>query len=108
MSDRDRLIKLLLQSDPIKERDLDDDWGDGELEEIADHLLANGVIVQKQGEWKETKEPLGYQDIDCVECSACHESWILDEDFDFEFCKEVWHYCPNCGAKIKECDNDAR
>ena len=78
------------------------------LEEYAEELLANGVIVQKQGEWKETKEPLGYQDIDCVECSACHEPWILDEDFDFEFCKEVWHYCPNCGAKIKECDNDAR
>ncbi len=45
MTDRDRLIELLLQSDPIKERDLDDDWGGGELEEIADHLLANGVIV---------------------------------------------------------------
>ena len=45
MSDRDRLIELLLQSDPIKERDLDDDWYDGELEDIADYLLANGVSV---------------------------------------------------------------
>lgn len=45
MTDRDRLIELLLQSDPIKERDLDDDWYDGELEDIADYLLANGVIV---------------------------------------------------------------
>lgn len=45
MEIRDRLIELILQSNPIKERDLDDDWGDGELEEIADHLLANGVIV---------------------------------------------------------------
>lgn len=45
MSDRDRLIELLLQSDPIKERDLDDEWFDGETEDIADHLLANGVIV---------------------------------------------------------------
>lgn len=78
------------------------------LEEYAEELLANGVIVQKQGEWKKTEEPLGWQDIDCVECSACHETWILDEDFDFEFCKEVWHYCPNCGAKLKECDQNAR
>lgn len=45
MTDRERLIELLLQSDPIKERDLDDEWFDGETEDIADHLLANGVIV---------------------------------------------------------------
>ncbi len=45
MTERDRLKELLLSSDPIKERDLDDDWGDGELEEIADHLLSNGVVV---------------------------------------------------------------
>jgi hypothetical protein len=69
---------------------------------VCDYLIANGVIVQKQGEWKKTKEPLGWQDIDCVECSVCHETWILDEDFDFDFCKEVWHYCPKCGAKLKE------
>lgn len=45
MTDRDRLIELLLKSEPIKERDLDDDWFDGEIEDIADYLLANGVIV---------------------------------------------------------------
>ena len=44
-NDRDKLVKLLLQSDPIKERNLDDDWGDGELEEVADHLIANNIIV---------------------------------------------------------------
>lgn len=42
---RDRLVELILQSDPIKERDLDDEWYDGEIEDIADHLLENGVIV---------------------------------------------------------------
>lgn len=58
------------------------------------------MVEVKHGYWKQTQEPLGWKDIDCVECSACHETWILDEDFDFEFCKEVWHYCPNCGAKM--------
>ena len=99
MTDRDRLIELLDIIIQPRQKTLGD---------IADRLLANGVIVQKQGEWKKTEEPLGWQDIDCVECSACHETWILDEDFDFEFCKEVWHYCPNCGAKLKECDQNAR
>ena len=42
---KERLKELLLSSDPMKERDLDDDWGDGELDEIVDQLLANGVIV---------------------------------------------------------------
>ena len=43
MTEAERLKNILLSADPIRERDLDDDWGDGELEEIADHLLANGV-----------------------------------------------------------------
>lgn len=42
---REKLIELLLNSDPLHERDLDDDLADGEIESIADYLLANGVIV---------------------------------------------------------------
>lgn len=42
---KERLKRLLLESDPIKDRDLDDDWGDGEIDEIVESLLANGVIV---------------------------------------------------------------
>lgn len=45
MTEREKLKKLLLESEPIHERDLDDDLVDGEIEAIADHLLSNGVIV---------------------------------------------------------------
>lgn len=45
MSERERLIELLLESEPIKERDLDDDWGDNEISDIAEHLIKNGVVV---------------------------------------------------------------
>lgn len=45
MSERERLVELLLESEPIKERDLDDDWGDNEISDIAEHLLENGVVV---------------------------------------------------------------
>lgn len=45
MSEKERLVELLLESEPIKERDLDDDWGDNEISDIAEHLLENGVIV---------------------------------------------------------------
>lgn len=43
--ERERLVELLLESEPIKERDLDDGWGDNEISDIADYLLDNGVIV---------------------------------------------------------------
>lgn len=45
MSKRERLIELLLESEPIKDRDLDDNWYDGEISDIAEYLLENGVIV---------------------------------------------------------------
>lgn len=45
MSERERLIELLLESEPIKERDLDDGWEDNEISDIAEYLLENGVIV---------------------------------------------------------------
>lgn len=45
MNERERLIELLLESEPIKDRDLDDNWYDGEISDIADYLLDNGVIV---------------------------------------------------------------
>lgn len=50
MSDKERLVELLLESEPIKERDLDDDWGDNEISDIAEYLLENGVIVKEQAE----------------------------------------------------------
>ena len=45
MSEKERLVELLLESEPIKERDLDDGWGDNEISDIADYLLENDAIV---------------------------------------------------------------
>lgn len=45
MNERERLIELLLESEPIKDRNLDDNWCDNEISDIADYLLKNGVIV---------------------------------------------------------------
>ena len=64
------------------------------------------VVEVKRGEWMQTKEPLGYRDVDCVECSACHDSWVLDEEFDFETVNDFWSFCPNCGAKMERRTED--
>ena len=57
-------------------------------------------VEVKHGYWKQTKEPLGVHDVNCIECSVCGESWILDEDWSFEEHTEYCHYCINCGAKM--------
>ena len=64
-------------------------------------LYKAGYRKQSEGEWKQTTEPLGAHDVDCVECSSCGESWVLDEDFDYDVVKDFWNFCPNCGARMK-------
>lgn len=52
----------------------------------------------RHGRWLKSREPLGWNEVDCVACSACGESWILSEDDD---CVDIgWNYCPNCGCRI--------
>lgn len=51
------------------------------------------------GRWLHTEEPLGWKDVDCMECSACHDSWIIEEDYCFDD-MPLWNYCPSCGAKM--------
>lgn len=71
-----------------------------DVDKVIDAPAAD-VVEVVHGEWKQATEPLGCHDVDCVLCSACGESWILDEDFDFDVVKDFWNYCPNCGADMR-------
>ena len=63
------------------------------------------VAPVRHGRWLKSREPLGWNEVDCVACSACDESWILSEDDDYVDIE--WNYCPNCGAKMDlEATND--
>ena len=78
-------------------------WNDAKhsvLRMIAERATVDAVEVA-HGRWLKTREPLGWQDVDCVECSQCRESWIFDEEDCFED-MWLWKYCPNCGAKMVE------
>jgi hypothetical protein len=74
---------------------------------ILKEAPAADVQEIKHGKWIETQEPLGWCDIDCAECSVCHESWIIDEDSSIDDYECMWHYCPNCGAKMDGENNNA-
>ena len=64
---------------------------------IADHLVSNGVTVQKCGYWVSV--------IDCanagVYCSVCHKK-VYKEDYAWCNRKNKLRsdYCPHCGAKM--------
>lgn len=79
MNDRQRLTDLLLDTLPEN-----GPWV-GNIKGLVDHLIANGVTIQKHGRWDRN----GY-------CSEC--------DFWTCYCGD-YHYCPNCGADMREVDN---
>ena len=72
-------------------------WGSNTSEEIADHLIANGVTVQECGYWVSLT--------DCantgIYCSVCNKK-VYKEDYAWCNRKNKLRsaYCPNCGAKM--------
>lgn len=84
MTDKERLVELL---DEITKVFRFDAWEN--TDKIANHLIANNVVVQKQGEWVgvERKPHMIY------ECSLCKEKWGYGAMLHM-------NYCPNCGTKM--------
>lgn len=58
------------------------------------------VVEVVHGEWVETYQPLGFDEVKCAECSSCGEDWIMDDDMCIDDYKAHWKYCPCCGAKM--------
>lgn len=89
MSDREKLIALMEEAYYCS------------IEELADHLLANGVVVREKGEWE------SYWDVaylsERYRCSRCKE--------DAPTKAETMHdqllkpFCPNCGADMRKGEN---
>lgn len=83
MPDKEKLIKILdNHCDYAMNIDCNEDCANC----LADHLIANGVTIQKHGRW--LGEP-GY-----FKCSCCGK---YGGDCGFE----TSAYCPNCGAKME-------
>ena len=71
-------------------------WGSNTSEEIADHLISNGVTVQKHGYWETVVEVKDNTvcgngiKIEYKRCSCCKNPVKFFED----------DFCGNCGAKL--------
>lgn len=84
MSVKEKLVELL--DNAII--DSDDNYGFPNTNQVADHLIANGVKVQECGNWKY------YHKQNKAVCTSCN----FERDLDANFGKAI--ACPNCGAKM--------
>lgn len=88
MADREKLVALLESDDCPLLYVLGENMGT-----LADHLLANGVVVREKGEW----EIHGQVDT-MFYCSKCK---LNVSGFE----KRWLNFCPNCGADMRKGEN---
>lgn len=79
MIDREKLIELIESARY---------WGSNTSAEIAEHLIANGVVIQKQAEWIEIDRRSGHG-----VCSNCNRLDGIDS---------LATHCRYCGSRMKE------
>lgn len=98
MTDREKLIELLL-TEPWTIQARGNSKRFAAAGRVADHLLANGVVVREKGEWDRFTDEY---EICATEftCPVCKESFGSSEMTDEEFV-EMMNFCPNCGADMR-------
>lgn len=73
----------------------------GEEYAVVELLPAADVRPVVRGEWVETIEQNGWEDVRCATCSACGDSYVLDE-WGIDDLKGLFNFCPNCGADMRK------
>lgn len=59
------------------------------------NIPAADVVEVVHGRWEDSIDK--WFEMDIYTCSKCRESYVLVEGTPKE---NLWHYCPNCGAKM--------
>ena len=62
---------------------------------ILNQFPAADVAPVRHGRWEDSADE--WFGTDVYTCSKCRESYVLVEGTPKE---NLWHYCPNCGAKM--------
>ena len=100
MRDREKLIALIRECNKFHE-EAKEKWilggKQGErpslIASLADHLIANGVVVREKGEWI-IPTKIGGRAFNIPHCSVCKGVPCgVDENTNF---------CPNCGADMRK------
>lgn len=99
MTDREKLIALLKGNLPNHSNEVAY-WSDEHIGALADHLLANGVVVREKGEWDDSGRYTFEDGSLAIRCNQCGAALHKDE-----WDKYNWHFCPNCGADMRKGEN---
>ena len=98
MTDREKLIDLMYELD-CEDEVFCNSCGCRPSSEsivaVADHLIANGVVVREKGEWERvipTKSAAKWSNK--VACPVCHRGAYVR-----------YNFCPNCGADMRKGEN---
>ena len=97
MTDRENLAELLKGNLPYHSNDVAY-WQDERIGALADHLIANGVVVREKGEWRNNKD-------EYPECDKCGYMPQYDPMIDDIYYSD---FCPNCGADMRKEENDVK
>lgn len=74
---------------------------DDVLEFVNDYDLIESEDFIKHGKWKLAEHE--YED--CAKCSQCAVEFSITGEWSFEDYLYYMHFCPNCGAFMREDDN---
>lgn len=64
---------------------------------LLNRMPTEDVAPVVHGRWEDSTDE--WFETDVYTCSKCRESYVLVEGTPKE---NLWHYCPNCGAKMDE------
>ena len=77
-------------------------WADA-YEQFADDVDAEptvDAVPVVHGEWSTIEDD--YCGLVALHCSVCDQEWWFEEDAPIKH----YHYCPNCGASMKDGDGN--
>ena len=74
-------------------------YSEVDKEVLAKMIYNADFRKQIDGEW--LPSPDGINPIRCNKCNMPAPFAFLEDDFGEGFYRYPWHYCPNCGAKMK-------
>ena len=72
---------------------------------VLDSVPPVETLERKHGEWLETSESIGWEEVGCAECSVCGKTLVLG-DYTMDDIKFDYNYCPNCGARMDEREDE--